>query len=424
MLQVVTERESSTRPAASGKFAVICFALLNLALVGGCGSSTGTTDAGPVDSGPAPVVDSGPPPYCVGGFVRKHDGGASTCEGRCAPSLCKNSNNACVDNSCVLICSSLLDCGTDQECLPAAEDGTGAAITTCQYKKTIVGTPCPNGDECQSLMACGDGSPCPDAGSCSVGSCLPLTCLGAGGGDETAYCTRPDCHADGDCPGGYWCAARRDAHAICGQAAPPRACGSTNAPCVNLPTAGETTYAAGALCTERNFCLQRRQCGPCATDLDCSLVPGQKCVQGACLAGCLTDVDCVNGFSCTSGTCAPRAGSCAAPTGQGLVCSPCRIDAECGAGLLCGAPLLGGLRSCLLATSISCATDAECPVSASGARVTCLNGSCQVGPINQGSNALSCWPSPAGAACITGADCNSGNCVGSVPNFLIAGQCK
>jgi hypothetical protein len=391
-------------------------------------SGGGKVDAGSHDSGKAN--------FCEGGFVRNVEGGAPTCEGLCKPSLCTNANNICVNNDCALQCTSDLDCAQGQTCAAAIEDGSGASVTTCQAsKQPTIGTPCPNGTECANLKTCGDGTPCPDSGTCAVGTCQALQCLSSGVGDETAYCTRLDCRADTDCPGGFWCEQVRDPHSICGQ--PPTnsmVCGNTTDNCVDAGTdaATSTTYTAGAVCTQRNVCVIRRQCDPCATDLDCARVRGQVCVSGSCAEPCATDGDCVLGFKCTAGNCQPRSGSCTSPTGKGAVCDSCRIDSDCGPNMICVAFETGGERVCALAPNnpITCMSDMDCPASPSGAHVVCLGAAedltpqelgydtCGYAPFSTAANAYQCWPGNPGAACLVASDCADGACVGVIPAVI------
>jgi hypothetical protein len=443
-----TFSQTASAPRRWTQVAVLAASLLAISpvalSVSGCSSSSATgNDAGKSDSGakdagkPSDAKashDTGKPAFCDGGFIRKVDGGTPTCEGLCKPSLCTNANNVCVGNDCALQCNADLDCQPGQSCLPAKEDGTGTAVATCQASgKGALGTLCPNGNECSTLMTCGDGTPCPDSGTCKVGTCQALQCLSSGVGDETAYCTKLDCHGTTDCPGGFWCEQIRTSSAICGQPIPNlEICGASGGTCVDAGTdaAGGTTYTSGALCSERNACTVRRQCVACSTDLDCSLVRGQTCVAGSCAESCVSDGDCVDGFKCTSGSCLPRSGSCSGATGQGIVCSPCRIDAECGPGMICGAFETGGQHTCLLVglPSLTCTVDSDCPLSASGAHVTCLGEAeqlqrgqagyhtCGAAPFSVAANSYDCWPENPGGACYYGTDCASGNCLN--PQFI------
>ena len=460
MPPVATPRRPCGRPLRALRGAV-AFVLV---VVAGGVSSSGSTGCGK---------------FCNGGFVRVV-GGAQTCEGLCEPAKCANPGNFCVDNRCELQCASHLDCASGQDCVPATTDGAhGAAITICQANgKSGIGALCPFGVECTTTMGdatgqqptCPDGSSCdytqcggaacapdpsacPEASKCSVGKCpdrspctvpgcqqsecKPLVCLTAGSGDASAYCTLQDCHGDSDCPGGYGCETVRDPHQICGEPMPSAGiCGTTTDPCVDPSmnmTAG-TTFAKGQFCTQRSECRVRRQCDPCATDLDCSLVPGMICPQvgssTACTLICASDADCVDGFHCIGGACVPRFGAC---VGSGNFCEPCRDDSECGPGLLCIATETGGARACFQ-PNIACTTSAMCPKSPSGQRGVCLDETVNVAstspdyhtcylPFIAATQRFGCWPGNEGAACNGGADCASKSCKGADAANMQTGTC-
>jgi len=435
--------------------------------------------------------------FCVGGFIRTVNG-AQTCEGLCDPSKCTNPGNVCVDNLCALECKSRLDCAPSEECDPATTDGASGKMTAvCRpSSRSPIGTKCPIGNECGGLPpSCPDGSncdytqcgggtctpdpiacngdakcaigKCPDSSSCVVQGCAqdqckPLTCLSAGAGDADAYCTVLDCHTDGDCGEGYWCSEVRDAHPICGSAAPklPGLCaiscasnvGCTNAygagaTCVNMICSpacvtagmGGATYAPGPWCTKRNECRLRRICDPCTTDLDCSATAGHHCSSmpmGSdkfCTADCGSDADCANGFQCTGGACVPRAGTC---KGTGKFCEPCHNDDECEAGKYCSRESSGEERVCVTPIgTIACMTDADCPTSPSGQHGKCFDASVQSSPGDgvyhtcwlpyvAATMAFGCWQQNTGAACGAAADCISKSCVGADPAQGVAGTCK
>ncbi len=407
----------------------------------GCGSSSGTggsTTSTTSTTGMGGSSSTGA--FCMGGFIRMVDG-KPTCEGLCKASLCTNANNVCVDNDCALQCTSHLDCAIGQNCAAAKEDGTGAMIETCQSNgKGSIGSKCPFGTECKTLMTCGDGSPCPTTGSCKVGTCKALVCLSSGSGDADAYCTLDDCHGDSDCPGGYVCDTIRDPHQICGGATPdPNVGGTTTDPCVDPSknAANGTTYAAGQFCTQRNQCRIRAQCDPCTTDLDCSLVAGRHCAQGNCAEDCASDADCVNGFVCTSGECLPRSGSCSAAAGTGKFCDNCRTQADCGKGLLCAELDPGGARTCLNETGSACTSDATCPTSPSGLHAICADArlelspgqpgydTCYIAPFVVATGKFGCWAGNKGAGCYEGTtDCISKKCVGADPVNMVPGVCQ
>jgi len=369
-----------------------------------------------------------PAPFCPGGFVRADAGSAPVCEGLCQPSLCKDTGDTCVGNACLLQCTSDSDCSLGQDCAPATEDGTGKSVTVCRSNgKGKIGTACPTGTECANVMTCGDGSACPATGNCTTGTCQALSCVTAGAGDALAYCTLFDCHGDTDCPGGYWCKTSRVADQICGQPVPPSVCGTTSAPCVDPAknAANGTTFASGNVCTQRSECRVRGPCDPCTTDLDCSLGEGLRCVQGGCASDCASDADCLNGFQCTSGSCVPRFGKCAAPTGTGGFCDPCRIESDCGPNLFCGLIEANGLRACLpLVGMMACNTSTDCPTTATGLHASCQNGICVNVPVNSVTNAPGCWCQNKGAGCGVATDCCSGACDGANPNAGTSGVCQ
>jgi hypothetical protein len=379
---------------------------------------------------------------CEGGYLRMVDGGTPTCEGLCKASLCTEANNICVNNDCALQCTSDAECQLQQNCAPAKEDGTGMAVTTCQANGlAAIGTSCPFGNECANIKACNDGTPCMADTDCKMGgTCQALTCLTAGSGDADAYCTLKDCQTDANCPGGYWCDTVRDPHQICGKPKPnPSVCGTTSDPCVDpsMDMANGTTYEPGQFCTQRNECVKRSQCSPCTTDVDCSFIAaGAHCTQGSCALDCGSDADCVNGFHCTSGSCVPRAGSCApAQPGTGAICSPCRVQADCGTGLICEELELGGFRACLYTGAATCTSDGQCPKTVTGLHLFCADasgqpvqagetGTCGPAPYFPATLSLDCWCANKGAPCLLPSDCCGGACFGADPVNMVPGVCS
>lgn len=396
---------------------------------------------------------------CFGGVVV--DG---VCEGKCRPDRCLE-GNTCVGNRCVLKCSSHLECTPGlQDCMPAEEDDTKAEISVCRPNGKIVGfgASCPFGSECAQFGRCPDSTPCNpvqcngqpgecqrdtavcgddpacSAGKCSDGSycfiptCAPsectslgLECLGKGEGDAEAYCTQPHCAEDADCPGGFECALTRDPHAICGTDKGNNSfCGETTEDCIDSSTLGDgNSYVEGPLCLLRTTCVKRAQCAPCSSDLDCSLVQGQRCVtiggESRCARSCSADPDCDLDYQCEGGVCTPRFGAC---VGEGNFCEPCRNDKDCGGAdstMEC-TTTLRGQRACLdAALPVRCTLDdpatplnennAEdvCPKSPGGLAGECVcvetnsGGDCVdsrcylpsrlLDPRDQGSKVVTCW---------------------------------
>jgi len=391
----------------------------------GCGSATTcTSDCGGSGTGGGGI-------FCEGGFIRPDPGGGAvgTCEGKCTAEAC-GAGQACVDNHCALTCASHLDCTSfSQDCAPAKDDD-GKDITTCQGNgKGSIGVKCPFGTECGTAFACPDGKICDPACTgpdcpCPADKCAALSCLTAGQGDAEAYCTQ-DCHGDAECPGGFWCATVRDSHKICGTTTGGPLCGTSTDPCVdpaqNMATGA--TYSEGTLCAFRDQCRIRKQCAPCETDLDCSVIPGQHCTTmaldgtKACTRDCIADGDCEVGFKCAEGACISRFGSC---VGTGKYCEPCRNDKECGAGLACLS--YGGAERFCIAVNTTCALDADCPTGPDGRHGICANAAfgltssdirfnkCFFPPQNDASGRLSCWCANPGTACNVSKDCCSGKC--------------
>lgn len=420
--------------------------VLTSAAMAGCGGSVSGTGGGTTTAS-----TGGEAPFCAGGFIRPSPTDPKgTCEGKCTAGAC-GADNTCVDNHCALTCANHLECGDglSQECLPAKEDDSQKDITTCQPNgKGSVGTKCAFGTECASQFACPDGKKCDPACAgadcpCPADKCKALFCRGAGEGDAEAFCTLQDCHADGDCPGGYWCAKVRDPHQICGtMKGDDSFCGTTTEPCVdpamNATTGG--TYEEAAQCAVRTECRIRRQCAPCSTDLDCSVVAGQHCTQvgqeKVCTRDCVAESDCENGFQCMNGACTPRFGAC---VGTGKYCEPCRSDLDCDgpAGKQACVSFGGAERVCIDVTaSMACTTDNDCPTGPDGRHGLCADSTIGVGsgdaiyhkciypPFTEATNVFSCWCGNKGTGCYKNADCCSNKCIGGSATTGNVGDCQ
>ena len=327
----------------------------------------------------------------------------------------------------MLVCDAHADCAEDgsQDCKPAVEDGTDAAIFACQSngKSVGIGIECPFETECDGLYSCKttgescnptqcggaadackldtdacyakancNSGKCPDGSACTVFSCSPqdcvadLVCITKGEGDAEAYCTKRDCVADTDCPGGYYCGAKRDPREICDskpQKGNSNICGnvSINTPCIDPSELNETLFE-GPACALRNTCLKREECAPCETDLDCGglanhciAMPNESTKR--CARECATSKDCGRDFACqdiagAGNVCVHKFGAC---VGSGNFCEPCLDDTDCG-------PLTGtsvcfthndGQRGCGdISFPTSCTSDADCPKSPSGLNALCV----------------------------------------------------
>lgn len=433
--------------AASALAIAVIAAVTASTSVTGCGGGVSGTGGG----GTTTTGAGGEAPFCAGGFIRPDPSDPKgICEGKCTADAC-GMGNTCIDNRCAVLCTTHLECGDgiSQECVPAKEDDTSADILTCRPNgEGAVGTKCLFGNECDNVFACPDGKKCDptcagDACPCPADQCKALVCRGGGEGDADAYCTMRDCHANTDCPGGFWCATVRDPHEICGtDKGNDSFCGTTTEPCVdpsmNATTGG--TYGEGAHCAVRDECRVRKQCAPCETDVDCSAVAGQHCTQvgpeKVCTRDCANEFDCENGFACTDGACVPRFGAC---VGAGNYCEPCRNDLDCDGpgGKKACASFGGAERMCIDVTaSQTCTVDGDCPMGPDGRNGLCAGANIGAGPgdfvyhkciyppFTEATNGFSCWCGNQGTGCYVNTDCCSGKCIGGSKSAGIIGDCQ
>lgn len=160
------------------------------------------------------------------------------------------------------------------------------------------------------------GSPCNPAGGRDANpdcdSAQGFKCFGRSPTDGASYCTRYDCTTDDDCAAGFGCQAQN------------------TTPDVDAPK----RLQIGAVV---NVCVKRVYCSACKTDLDCAPLEGrpQHCTaddlgNSFCAPECTNNSSCVRDAYCYDygdyKACYPRAGTC---VGDGLLCSPCRSDADC-----------------------------------------------------------------------------------------------
>jgi hypothetical protein len=369
------------------------------------------------------------------------------CVGKCSPELC-TIGNTCVGNRCVLTCDSHDDCYAGFDCTPSVEDDTGATITTCQpsTKAALLGEACYFGTECDAATVCPDGTlcggslcggqactdgACPDGTACTPQSCDEVACrspwcVGAVGGESPtgqSYCAQLDCTADTDCAAGMYCGVVRDFHEICGKTIEL----GSQKPCIDPAdfTTDGKTYQEGSVSLLRNSCLLRKQCAPCATDLDCAGKAGQLCSilggESRCAATCLTDDDCEADSACQDdpahpGTlvCTPRYGSC---TGDAEFCSPCVSDLDCGGPETSGlcSSTTGG-RSCIdysfsTTCEMKCPDGTACDQFLCGTK-PCVDGVCQA---NKACNADPCDGEPCvDSRCPDDSYCNADPCNGDL----------
>lgn len=168
-------------------------------------------------------------------------------------------------------------------------------------------------------------------------------CYGVSPTDGDAYCTRYDCEKDSDCGAGFWC-------------------GKINQT-PNVMTAKRTTIGE-----VQNVCLRRTYCATCKVDLDCPPILGtaQHCIEDAsgarvCAPECATSRNCPNEARCVdlgfaSKVCYPRATAC---VGDGSLCSPCRVDTDCGEDGVCVKGQYTTEKACAKKSTTSCGTSED-----------------------------------------------------------------
>ena len=189
------------------------------------------------------------------------------------------------------------------------------------------------------------GAPCPATGGFENAACdldQNFYCYGTSPTDAEAYCTRYECEKDSDCGAGFWCSQINQQP--------------------NVKTARRSPSSIGVV---QNVCLRRTYCSTCKVDLDCPSIGGkaQHCVDDAaggrfCAPECDTSQACPNEARCRDvgglKVCYPRASVC---TGDGSLCSPCRVDSDCAEGSVCTKGTYTTEKACTKKVS-SCE---ECP---------------------------------------------------------------
>lgn len=270
----------------------------------------------------------------------------------------------CESGACSIVaCTGLNDC-----------PGSGR---TCIYTDAAAGSGSCGAKECTAA------SDCPDGSACKLEGGNRFSCVSAPACDSEAACspygTGWQC-CSGVCAAS--CSAREDG------GVPTDAGPGGDAQMSLPPDGGSVTDAAGPKPDMAGPPPgDARVCGPCTEDADCaSLGPGAACITISqahyCAPACDNDSDCEAPFTCVPGAgrclpplikcgcfadgcpagqiCDPATSACTTPK---PACSPCGSDAECAAGLKCGA--LGATRYCL----------EECPDCPAG--TTCGDGLCK-----------------------------------------------
>jgi hypothetical protein len=231
----------------------------------------------------------------------------------CSSAECEDSKcaagNRCIaaadGNKCRKTCTTNWDpatsCPFNYTCTPSA-----AGVAYCAENKVKITAAATGlwGAPCNAVGGL-DANPDCDSGQ-------QFQCFGRSPSDGQAYCTRYGCTNDEDCAAGFGCQAVNT---------------TPNVVEAKRLRIGETV----------NVCVKREYCSACKTDLDCAPLQGRKqhCTADD-LGGTFCAPECSNNTSCTRDAycydygdyqaCYPRAGVC---VGDGLLCSPCRSDADC-----------------------------------------------------------------------------------------------
>lgn len=235
--------------------------------------------------------------------------GAQRCEGgRCLePDFCNGDldclgERRCVDNQCVEVCGPQDRCPGRLVCAGAVcVEGPGCdgdrdclAGRRCHPQAGVCVDACPNG-LCPAGQVCTDGLCGEPAGCLDDSQCIaPRVCrLGA--------CRAVGCEASGDCPGvclDFACAA-----------AAPGACACPEGWLCDSGACEQPGPCDALTCPLQWHCGADGLCARCALDEHC---PAGVCRGGRCdnPAACAQDRECLPGYACSAGQCAPRPGAC------------------------------------------------------------------------------------------------------------------
>jgi hypothetical protein len=218
---------------------------------------------------------------------------------------CKPGNEN-IDGTCRLLCTKQSDCPSDYSCTASG------AKTFCTANEAGVSTKAGEfGTACRAALKIVKGHP-----DCAAN----FDCYGQSPGDAEAYCTKYNCTADAQCPGGFYCATVNEAP--------------------NAATFQRSWGPTAKVCAKRST-----YCSPCASDVDCTTRgysgAALRCVADAsgakfCSTACETDANCNRDSACKESggvkSCQPIAGSC---KGDGKLCGRCSSDAQCDTGAYC-----------------------------------------------------------------------------------------
>ncbi|GMU59228.1 MAG: hypothetical protein AMXMBFR34_09910 [Myxococcaceae bacterium] len=333
---------------------------------------------------------------------------ARDCAGAdCSPSqVCPS--EACVERACLGVV-----CPTGQACLGGICLSSACTTGDCALGEACVNNACVDG-ACQGVV-------CPSGDVCRLGLCQAATCM-----DGLVSTAEPDVDCGGACPAkcreGQRCATSSDcdtancASGRCGSATHCTSgakdgdetdvdCGGTcPAKCragqgCSAPTDCQTGGCAAGVCTQANTCADTQRNGA-ETDVDCG---GPDCVaRCADDGGCGAHTDCQSGL-CTAGKCASASCSDTNHNGDetGVDCGGPTCPLRCPTGQGCRVG-----NDCL---------DYVCDADAG----VCLPPSCTDFARNGTESDEDCGGGcprrcTMGQRCLTGTDCTSGLCLGSL----------
>ena len=275
-------------------------------------------------------------------------------------------------------CNSSKDCATGQTCL---------------------------GGHCQSHSLCSGGAKtCTTAADCGGGGkiCAP-------GASSVMCCTdAPACDLSSPCPSGLVCQngvcgapASCTVDSDCTATASTPKCDTSSMTCVQCLKTSDcpADSASGSMVCTQGSCVVPVPAG-CTSDSQCSgSTPHCHAANQECVA-CLADSDC-------SGAAAPHCDA------QAFVCVP--ANTSCMADADCSAPTAKCDTSVRPGRCVSCVTDIDCPVDASGKAQTCAASRTCVTKTGCASNADCasatpvCAPSHACVQCLSDANCGVGS---------------
>ena len=316
--------------------------------------------------------------------------GAGACRNHVAGTTCQP--GSCSDGSVVGVdvCDGRGRCkpGPTTVCAPFnCDPATQACVVTCRSSSDCAGGiacvngscgPKPPGAICAKDKDCASGF-CTDGVCCNVG--CKGACVSCNQTGRVGTCWPVDTGAD-------------DPHGVCKDKGQP-SCGQTGA-CDGI--GGCAVYAAETICVPPSCSGDRLNTAGTCNGLGVCHAPGvqacapYRCGDGACVARCNNDNDCVGGQVCDNGSCGPK------PNGQ-----PCAAASECASnfcvdGVCCAEACLGACRSCALPSSKG--RCAPAPAGAADPRSICMDeGAASCGHDGKCDGASGCRSYASGTVC-------------------------